>query len=219
MLPPRRAVALLAVLISVLISVNGCKSAPTTVGADVSGIPQGWVGFPTNSSQVGLTREFTHGGSFALSITGRVYANVSQHVLATSFRGQRVRWSGWMKGTGITNAITSGLWMRVDDGQTTLAFDNMYDRPFAGTSDWTQVTVVLDVPQNAIGITLGVIFNADGRLIVDDLALQIVGLNVPATTTITPFAFNTAALYENAPIRPVNLDFEGTPAGLIRQAP
>jgi hypothetical protein len=215
MLRPRRAVALLAVLISV----NGCKAAPTEKSAAISGIPQGWVGFPENSSQVGLTREFIHGGSYALSITGRVYANVSQHVLATSYRGQRVRWSGWVLGVGIANAITSGLWMRVDDGQTTLAFDNMFDRPFAGTNDWTLISVVLDVPENAIGITVGVTFNADGRLIVDDLAMQIVGRDVPPTTTITPFSFNTAALYENAPIRPVNLDFEGTAAGLIRQAP
>jgi hypothetical protein len=117
---------------------------------------------------------------------------------------------------GIANGITSGLWMRVDDGQMTLAFDNMYDRPFAGTNDWTQVSVVLDVPENAIGITMGVIFNAEGRLFVDDLALQVVGLDVPPSTTIAPFPFNTASLYETAPIRPVNLDFEGTTAGLNR---
>ena len=213
MLRPHPLVALFAALIGAA----GCENAPTETAAVIGRIPDGWRGFPDSSSQLGLTSEFTHGGRHALSITGRVSANVSQSVLAASYKGQRVRWSGWLKGAGISNGLTSGLWMRIDDGQTTLAFDNMVDRPFIGTQDWTHLTVVLDVPSNAIGITIGVIFNAEGRLIADDFRLESVGPDEAPTKTITPFAFNTAALYANAPSKPVNLDFEGASPASIRE--
>jgi len=206
-------------LIAAVIGANGCENTPTRASETIGRIPEGWRGYPDSSSQLGLTSEFKHGGRHALSITGRVSANVSQHILATNYKGQRVRLSGWMKGAGISNGFTSGLWMRVDDGQTTLAFDNMFDRPFIGTQDWTYLSIVLDVPTSAIGITIGVIFNAEGRLIVDDLVLESVGLDEPTTRTVSPFAFNTSALYQGAPSNPVNLDFEGVSAGSIRQAP
>ena len=34
-------------------------------------------------------------------------------------------------------------------------FDNFSSRPLTGTSDWHQVEIILDVPDDAIGIAFG----------------------------------------------------------------
>ena len=110
-----------------------------------------------------------------------------------------------------TEGAFSGLFMRIDGSDTELAVDAMQGRPVLATTDWHQVLVVLDVPSNAVGMSLGAVFNGSGQLFVDDLALDIVDVSVPTTSNVIddPLPMpGIGARYQNAPLAPVNLDFE-----------
>jgi hypothetical protein len=140
------------------------------------------------------------------------FATIVQSVRADAFRGRRVRWAGWVRHANVQGE-GGGLWMRVDGPGTMLAFDNMLSRPLLGTSDWHEVSVVLDVPANALGITYGVLLSDAGDLTVDDLRLEIAP-DAALTDRLTgpiPAGVDSAtiaATYARTAAAPVNLDFE-----------
>ncbi|MEM9409698.1 MAG: M56 family metallopeptidase [Planctomycetota bacterium] len=92
----------------------------------------------------------------------------------TKFRGSRVRMSGYLK-SDLDPKAWAGLWMRVDTENETAAFDNMSKRPVKGKTDWTQYSVVLDVPNEATNINFGFLISGVGVLWGDDLQFEIVG--------------------------------------------
>jgi hypothetical protein len=51
----------------------------------------------------------------------------------------------------------------------------MMGRAVQGSTDWTEHTVVLDVPDNATYIALGFLLSGDGTVWGDDLKLEVVG--------------------------------------------
>jgi hypothetical protein len=198
-----------------------------TAQNSVVGIPSGWLGFLGQpvSFTTGVESANVHGGAHAAFFTnadsiesGLTYSEVYQVVRADSYLGRRVRWSGWLRptrvelpfaGTAAVDGQFSGLWMRVDGTDSTLAADNMESFPIVGTSGWRQVSVVLDVPMNAVGIGFGVLFSGTGQLLADDFALETVSASVPTTDIINPHpAPGIGAMYLNAPAAPTNLDFE-----------
>ena len=128
------------------------------------------------------------------------FGTLMQMFSAEHYLGQRVRFSGALKCEGVENRV--GLWMRVDGvdrpERRTLAFDNMAGRPVSGTTDWEHYEVVLDVPDEAQTIALGVLLNGKGEAWMSDFNVEIVGREVETTD-----AGMTAAL----PERPQNLDF------------
>jgi len=87
--------------------------------------------------------------------------------------------------------------MRVDKGTEPLAFDNMQKRPIIGTTGWQRYYIVLDVPKDATGIAFGILLSGPGQVWLNSTKFEIVGLDVPATTTSE----------KNLPGKPVNLDF------------
>lgn len=89
--------------------------------------------------------------------------------------------------------------MRVDSDSQQLAFDNMEDRPIKGTTDWRRYEVVLNVPQNATGIFLGVLLGGTGTVWLNSVNLEVVGSDVPTTETKAP---------PSLPNAPANLNFE-----------
>jgi hypothetical protein len=66
--------------------------------------------------------------------------------------------------------------MRVDKGEgatpQVLAFDNMSTRAIQGTADWTKYAVVLDVPDGATGVFLGVMVNGSGSVWMSDVKVE-----------------------------------------------
>jgi len=139
---------------------------------------------------------------------------MSQIFLANAYRGKRVRWSAWVQHADLTGTDV-GLFMLVDGPHETFAYDDMKTRTLSGTSDWHQISVVLDVPSNGLGIQAGMTMNGSGTLRMDDARLEIVGLDVPSTNTLaTPLASteDSAAVntyYAQGGSAPGNLDFEG----------
>jgi len=132
-----------------------------------------------------------------------------------TYRNTRVRLSGYVRADSL-RALGAGLWMRVDGPTGVLRFDNMigFGRAIVGTSDWVLYSVVLDVPGNAVGITIGALLNGVGTVRVDDMRFEVVDGTVATTgrnTASAPTLDSTATtnFYARLPSRPENLDFEG----------
>ena len=125
------------------------------------------------------------------------FGTLMQTFSAGHFLDQRVRFSGALKCEGVEDRV--GLWMRVDGpGGTMLAFDNMAGRPVAGRTDWDHYEVVLDVPDEAGAIALGVLLVGEGQAWVSDFNVEIVGPEVQTTD---------AGMVAALPEQPQNLDF------------
>jgi hypothetical protein len=104
---------------------------------------------------------------------------LQQAIPADSYRGKRLRFSGFVHTEGVTG--WTGLWMRVDRPGARSAFDNMQDRPLRGTQGWARHEVVLDIASDATAIRFGLLQDGAGRSRLDDAALEVVGPEVAVT--------------------------------------
>ena len=100
--------------------------------------------------------------------------------------------------------------MRIDGPGVMQGFDNFSSRPLVGTSDWHQVEVILDVPMDAIGISLGALMSGSGLFRVDDLKLEVIPDIGPTTNLLVDFPPipDPSSQYAGRPTAPTNLDFE-----------
>lgn len=123
------------------------------------------------------------------------FGTLMQNLAPDAFRGNRWRLTGHMRTEG---AVRAQMWMRVDGPeQKVLAFDNMESRPVSGTTAWKRYEIVLDVPQESIGIAYGFFLMQRGKVWGDGFKFEKVDSSVP-TTTATVGMSRT----------PVNPDFE-----------
>lgn len=122
------------------------------------------------------------------------FGTLMQHFSAEKYAGQRVRFSAVVKSQSVED--WAGLWMRVDRGQVVVAFDNMQNRAIRGTTDWHPYQVVLDVPQDATEISIGILLSRTGTVWMSSASFEIVDRSVPTTTT------------SSSHDQPVNLGFE-----------
>jgi hypothetical protein len=122
------------------------------------------------------------------------FGTLMQDFRAGHYLGKRVRFSALVKTEGVQD--WAGLWMRVDRGSQQLTFDNMQDRAIKGTTNWQRYDVVLDVPEDATGVFLGVLLSGSGEVWLNDAKFETVGPNVAATGMA------------QKPDEPANLDFE-----------
>ena len=163
--------------------------------------PTGWMlaGDRPNEYSVALGKT-AHGGAKAacfscINPTPSGFGTLMQMFDAADYRGKRLRVTAFVKTLEVTG--WAGLWMRVDGPSGhSIALDNMQDRPIKGTTDWTQYSVVLDVPERAQAIAFGVLLHGAGTTWLDDFAFEMVGPLV-ATTGKPPM-----------PSTPQNLGFE-----------
>lgn len=185
----------------------------------VPGTPAGWTG-SAETSAIGTTVTDKKTGTRAAYLSNAFQTQIrsffiQQSIRAENYRGKRVRLSGWIRPRNVSSATASGLFMRIDGPGLTLASDNMARRPVTGYGDWRSVSVVLDVPTNAIGIVFGVTFQAVNTILIDDLKLEVVGTDVASTNTLTvPIAngvdsITATANFARRAATPSNMDFEG----------
>jgi len=222
-----------ALLLAVTSLCFGCGAPEKAAGPAplelTPGAPEEWSGSIGQQGGLGTTITERHGGKYAFYVTGPTNGSVTsatqgavlvQSIRADDYRGKRVRLSAWVKPLDVSNAVYAGIWMRVDAPTQTVSFDNMSGRPVSGSGDWRQVSIVLDVTPNAIGIAFGVLFSARNTLVVDDMKLEVVGNDVPSTnmlTAPTPIPGDSVTFidfYSRVAAFPVNLDFEGAPGPL-----
>lgn len=185
----------------------------------VPGAPAGWSG-TAGTPGIGITISDVRTGSNAAYLTNGFQSNfgsfrIFQTVRADNYRGKRVRLSAWVKPRNVTSVASAGIFMRIDGPGVTLAVDDMIRRPVFGNGDWREVAVVLDVPTRAVGISLGMLFQAANTLLIDDMRLDVVSESVASTNTLeVPVpngldSLSTVEAYARSPLTPANLDFEG----------
>ncbi len=186
-------------------------------------VPAGWLlsGGNPDLYRLRVDREVRHAGEASLRLSARgnrrrrEWAVAVQIVDATPYRGKRVRLAGFLRSE---EAGSGGLWLRVDgilDGEAALlGMDNTDDRRLRDTEDWTEQTIVVEVPPEAVAILFGAMLEGDGDLWVDDLEFGIVDGEVPVTAE--PLRERTGRPYERPPVMlpgPRNLSFEEAASG------
>ncbi len=151
----------------------------------------GWVlrGANPEAYQAGIDRSVTHlstASAFIASIAkdSDTWTTLMQEVKPNMYKGKRVRFSAWVKTEKVTE--WGGLWMRVDKGQKSLAFDNMQDRPIKGTTDWQQYEVVLNIDTSSTAIAFGLLLVGPGKTWIDNVKIETVDTNVPVTGFVNP---------------------------------
>jgi len=182
-----------------------------TAVAAFADLPAGWFKAGSHPAEydMGLDETVHRNGGKASATVKSIAQNLNgfgtlmQMSQPGEYLGKRVRMSGYVKSDKVTN--WAGLWFRVDGpnngpNPTSLAFDNMQDRPIKGTTDWTRYEIVLDVPEAAQRLAFGILLAGGGQVWMDDLKFEV----VPATvkTTAIPTAPPTP------PAAPSNLNFE-----------
>ena len=200
-----------------LIFAEHTSDSPKALQPIVSGLPSGWDRMFSRAAdlyRIYVDSEIKHGGQASASLKFNCgdhqypWASLAQSIAADEYRGKRVRLSGWLK---TVDSGEAGLWMRVDGEQRMLAFDNMSDRVVSGTTDWKMYSVVLNVPDDAKNIFLGVLLTGKGQTWADDLTFEVVGRNIAVTNKALAENIDDPdrAKIPKATIKhPINLGFE-----------
>jgi erythromycin esterase len=209
---PRQLAATLALTLSACLE----NTTAPPIDAVAFGLPPAWFGSDGRGNyQIGLTNTSRTGTGFFLrsSAGSSEFATLGQPIRAEAYRGQRVRWSAWAKQTEVAGE-SAGLWLRVDGPTGAHVLDNMDDRKLEGSADWHEVSIVVDVPDDAIGVIIGVLLHGGGLLQFDDGKFEVVSKDVPVTALTgvagsdSTYAKRLAPTYENAVDVPRNLGFE-----------
>jgi hypothetical protein len=66
--------------------------------------------------------------------------------IPADYQGKEIELRGFLKLKDVSDGF-AGLWMRIDGDGGVLEFDNMQSRQIQGTSDWTQYTIKLPLPE------------------------------------------------------------------------
>ena len=228
-------------IVALVLALSACGQDHSTPGEPVNvdaanlkpGLARSWFGGTarTDLYEVGVDNGVRRRGAasaYLRSITSAVdassFATMGQALSAVAYRGQRVRLSGYLRADSIIGE-GAGLWMRVDGATATLGFDNMisFGRSVIGTTTWMPYAVVLDVPMDAVGVTIGALFKGRGLVRVDDVKFEIVDRSVPTTgsSTRSPHTGDSASLTNSSlrnPSVPTNLDFESNSAASVVNA-
>ncbi len=107
-----------------------------------------------------------------------VYGVLTQWMDASSYRGKRVRFSGYVKTSSIKEY--GGLMMCINSGDGSERYD-MQSIPQRGDRDWARVEYVADVAQDRTTFTIGINLQGRGTVWMDRLAFEVVGNDVPLT--------------------------------------
>ncbi|WP_340075989.1 erythromycin esterase family protein [Leptobacterium sp. I13] len=127
--------------------------------------------------EIKLDSIIKNSGKYSLKMVNAEQLNKSVGISTSSFpvelmRGKTVAFKGKIKTENVINGY-AGLWLRVDGNNKLLSFDNMYDRGIKGTSDWKEVSILMDIPLEAKGIFFGGIFSGEGSAWFDTFEISI----------------------------------------------
>lgn len=111
---------------------------------------------------------------------GCQWTTLMQQMAPEDYLSKRIQMTCWVKTKDVTGYVQP--WMRVDGkSDDILSFDNMCNRYLKGTTDWTEYSIVLDVPAESTNIAFGIILGGAGELWLDDVSFKEVGMEVPIT--------------------------------------
>ena len=158
------------------------------VPAPTSAAPAGWFlagsdpGSYVSERDSTVTRAGMKSARLGSIHESKGFGTLMQSVVATEYRGKRIRCSAYVKTRQVSR--WAGLWARVDveNSRQPTAFDNMFDRPIKGTSDWKRYDVVLDVGENASAVAFGILLDGEGSVWMNDVHFETVDKSVPVTS-------------------------------------
>ncbi|KWX75554.1 transcriptional regulator, AraC family [Paenibacillus jilunlii] len=170
---------------------------------------KGWLitGTAPGNYKVSLDMQIYHGGRNSVSLERTAvdspdeaeFGTLMQQFDAKNYFGKRMRFAGFIRTCEVSGWC--GLWMRIDDKlQNLLGFDNMQYRNIKGTNDWNYYACVLDIPEEAACINIGILLTGSGKVWLDDCTFEAVGTDIAVTDIRTRT--------ENFPLEPQNLKFE-----------
>ena len=145
-------------------------------------LPDNWMKWGTADYKLSSDTTEKHSGRTSLSIeliganTGQSFGSCG-YAIPAIYKGNQIELRGYMKLQNIENGQI-GLMLRIDGSNGTLQFDNMMQKNIHGTSDWTQYSIILPLPEDAKTILIGPILHGTGKLWIDDIQLLIDGEDI-----------------------------------------
>jgi hypothetical protein len=105
--------------------------------------------------------------------TNTQFGTLMTQVEAAPYRSKRLRFMAVVKAANVLG--WGALWVRVDGaGSSTLAFDDMHDRPISGDVNWSRRQIELDVDPGAASIAYGLELHGEGEIWAGDDVLEVV---------------------------------------------
>lgn len=105
------------------------------------------------------------------------YGTMVQYVRADAYRGKRIRLRGMLRTAGVKKH--AGLWLAIQqpgwevwDGEK---------QPIRGDTDWTEQSIVVDVPRNAGSVGYGIMVHGVGKVWASNLRIEVVDRSTPVT--------------------------------------
>jgi hypothetical protein len=135
---------------------------------------------------MGTDASMTRDGQASTFIKNKVpdpasWGSTAQTIPVDDVRGKRLMVSGYIKTTNV--AHYAEYWVRIDGANhQVLTYDDMSNRPLSGTADWRAFAIVLEVPENATNVSMGLLLNGAGEAWLEGLNINIVSADVPLTT-------------------------------------
>lgn len=155
-------------------------------GSAVSLVPAGWIGQPGKGYKIVSDSTETIDDSNAVLIESLVdkpskysHAVLSQHICPQKYLGKRLRFSAEVK---THNADWAALWMRARrEGRYvyTLGFKSLHANVIEGTTDWSTKNCVVDIPNDCVNISFGIVLYGKGKCWLAKPSLEEVSLEVP----------------------------------------
>jgi beta-lactamase regulating signal transducer with metallopeptidase domain len=105
------------------------------------------------------------------------YGTMVQYIDPVGYLGKRIRLTGVIKTQGVNKY--AGLWVGMS-GSEWVVWDAEHSTIKAPT-DWTTVSLVMEVPKDSTSLGLGVMIRGVGKLWVKNLKLEAVGADVPVS--------------------------------------
>lgn len=180
--------AVLAVLLITIPVTSGLLRAQSS---SASAIPAGWhlAGSHPSDYTAGTDSSAVYAGLPSAFLKAKTdaqdFGTLMQTFASDQYKGRRIRLSANVKSDSV--ARSSGLWLRIDGRAENggipkmLGFDNMQNRPIKGTTAFARYEIVLDVPNEAVDIAMGIILAGPGEVWLNNVAIDIVPESVPVT--------------------------------------
>ena len=179
-----------------------------------NGRPAGWA--TVSAEHVSSDGQVFHGGERSVRIerqpdSARDFSGVTL-TLPVDFGGRRIQLSGFVRTEDVTGF--AAIWMRLDGGAGSLAFDSLQKLNVQGTTDWKEYAVTVPVHPDGRILYFGFLLSGAGKAWADDLRLLVDGKPIaeapkverPTTILDTDHEFDGGSKITLTGLTPVQID-------------
>jgi len=154
--------------------------------------PLGWsygsTGKDSQSYQMGVDSSVTWEGKPALTVLASgqrstAYGDIHNYTSPAGYGGRRVRFSGMLKVSDVDGWAGPYLLAGKLQNPATMSLVPAGSGAKGSTAQWVPVSVVIDVPMDAISIQMGLKLVGNGQAWLSDLKFEEVSRDVPLTTS------------------------------------